>query len=271
MSFPSLIDNKDPIAPKIFTFLLLSISGCVDSYDDSYYIEQYSDSDSQEPKDTSQVGDTESNTDPPETSDSETKADFPEIPDTEENEPPEVSSDSGVSDQCPDDPKKTEPGLCGCNLSETDCTITSILGVEDVMVGTLFSNNYAYFLDGSDGTVLESINYGTPVDAIAAIPDIVGDGSWEMVVGGRNGLVTCYSGGIDTDCNDNGIPDWQDIADCEGDPACNDCDGNGRPDECDEAFLDMDLFITQLLLDPPAQDPILVCMFDQNADDSCGT
>jgi hypothetical protein len=106
-------------------------------------------------------------------------------------------------------------------------------GVNDVVVGTLFTNNYAYFLDGADGAVLEAINYGTPVDAIAAIPDIVGDGSWEMVVGGRNGLVTCFSGGIGADCNGNGVPDWQDIAECGGEPACSDCNGNGLPDECD--------------------------------------
>jgi len=36
---------------------------------------------------------------------------------------------------------------------------------------------------------------GTPVDAIVAIPDIVGDGTMEMVVGGRNGWIYCYSGG----------------------------------------------------------------------------
>jgi hypothetical protein len=108
-------------------------------------------------------------------------------------------------------------------------------GVNDVVVGTLFTNNYAYFLDGADGTILESINYGTPVDAIAAIPDVVGDRYWEMVVGGRNGRVTCYSGGIGADCNDNGVPDWQDIADCGGDPACSDCNLNGVPDECDIA------------------------------------
>ncbi|RLD74167.1 MAG: hypothetical protein DRJ10_17140, partial [Bacteroidetes bacterium] len=34
------------------------------------------------------------------------------------------------------------------------------------------------------------------VDAICAIPDITGDGSMEMVVGGRNGKLTSYSGGL---------------------------------------------------------------------------
>ncbi|MGF3585330.1 MAG: PKD domain-containing protein, partial [Thermoplasmatota archaeon] len=30
-----------------------------------------------------------------------------------------------------------------------------------------------------------------------AIPDVVNDGSWEMVAGGRNGKLTCFSGGLD--------------------------------------------------------------------------
>jgi PKD repeat protein len=34
------------------------------------------------------------------------------------------------------------------------------------------------------------------VDSIAAIPDIVNDSSMEMVVGGRNGKVICFSGGL---------------------------------------------------------------------------
>ena len=106
-------------------------------------------------------------------------------------------------------------------------------GVNDIMLGTLFTNNYGYFLDGVTGAVLTSVNYGTPVDAIGAIPDVVGDGSWEMVLGGRNGVVTCLSGGVGADCNSNGVPDWQDIANCAGDPACSDCNGNGLPDECD--------------------------------------
>lgn len=106
-------------------------------------------------------------------------------------------------------------------------------GVNDVVVGTLYSNNYAYFLDGVNGATLDSLNYGTAVDAITTIPDIVGDDSWEMVVGGRDGLVTCFSGGIGADCNSNGVPDWQDIANCAGDPACADCNNNGLPDECD--------------------------------------
>lgn len=69
-------------------------------------------------------------------------------------------------------------------------------GINDVFVGTLYVNNYCYFMDGVDGTTLASFPISTPVDAIAAIPDVVGDRSMEMVVGGRDGRVVCYSGGL---------------------------------------------------------------------------
>ena len=76
-------------------------------------------------------------------------------------------------------------------------------GIDDVMVGTLFNSNFCYFLNGTDGSELKSISFGTPVDAIAAIPDIVGDGSMEMIAGGRNGYVACFSGGLDVGVPNN--------------------------------------------------------------------
>ncbi|MCD4732345.1 MAG: choice-of-anchor D domain-containing protein, partial [Bacteroidales bacterium] len=69
-------------------------------------------------------------------------------------------------------------------------------GINDIIAGTLYSNNYCYFLDGVNGDILHSLNFGEPVDAISAIPDISGDGSMEMVAGGRQGKLFCYSGGI---------------------------------------------------------------------------
>ena len=36
------------------------------------------------------------------------------------------------------------------------------------------------------------------MDAISAIPDITGDGSMEMVAGGREGKLYCYSGGLNS-------------------------------------------------------------------------
>lgn len=68
--------------------------------------------------------------------------------------------------------------------------------IDDVVVGTLYNNNYWYFFSGADGTVLASSAYGEAVDAIYTIPDVVNDGSMEMVVGGRNGKLTCVSGGL---------------------------------------------------------------------------
>jgi hypothetical protein len=75
-------------------------------------------------------------------------------------------------------------------------------GIDDVLVGTLYNSNYCYFLNGVDGSELESVTYGEAVDAIMAIPDVVGDGSMEMVAGGRNGKVTCISGGLDSSTNE---------------------------------------------------------------------
>jgi PKD repeat protein len=69
-------------------------------------------------------------------------------------------------------------------------------GINDLIAGTLFSNNRFYFLNGVDGEELFSQNFSEVIDAIAAIPDITGDGSMEMVVGGRNGKLGCYSGGL---------------------------------------------------------------------------
>lgn len=68
-------------------------------------------------------------------------------------------------------------------------------GINDVVVGTLYTNNYWYFLNGVDGTTIQSGPFSAPVDAITVLPDIVGDTSMELIVGGRYGDVVCYSGG----------------------------------------------------------------------------
>jgi hypothetical protein len=80
-------------------------------------------------------------------------------------------------------------------------------GSNDVAIGTLYQDNRTYFFDGSNGNELYSAVGNTPVDALDAIPDIVGDNSMELVVGGRNGGVICLSGGYDstlTTVNDPG-------------------------------------------------------------------
>jgi outer membrane protein assembly factor BamB len=90
-------------------------------------------------------------------------------------------------------------------------------GVVDLVVGTLYSNNYTYFISGIDGAILHSANFGSAVDAITAMPDVVGDGSWELIAGGRDGTITCLSGGIDSivyneaDINQDGLVNVADL------------------------------------------------------------
>jgi len=71
-------------------------------------------------------------------------------------------------------------------------------GVNDAAIGTLYNNNRAYFLNGKNGNQLTVVPQANPVDALSSIPDIVGDGSRELMVGGRDGSVFCLSGGYDS-------------------------------------------------------------------------
>ncbi|MFZ4520560.1 MAG: FG-GAP-like repeat-containing protein [Bacteroidales bacterium] len=71
-------------------------------------------------------------------------------------------------------------------------------GTNDAAIGTLYQDNRTYFMDGSNGETLKSVTGSNPVDALDAIPDIVGDQSRELVAGGRNGGVICLSGGYDS-------------------------------------------------------------------------
>lgn len=71
-------------------------------------------------------------------------------------------------------------------------------GYNDVIVGTLYQNNNAYFLNGTNGSVLESYPSDDAVDAIGAIADITNDNSMEMLFGDRSGFLTCLSGGFDS-------------------------------------------------------------------------
>lgn len=70
-------------------------------------------------------------------------------------------------------------------------------GFNDVMVGSLFSNNYSYFLDGATGDEMSKKATSSPIDALCSTDDACRDYTMEMVVGDREGLISCYSGGID--------------------------------------------------------------------------
>ena len=71
-------------------------------------------------------------------------------------------------------------------------------GVNDAAIGTLYNNNKAYFLNGKNGNTFTSVPQANPCDAVSSIPDIVGDLSRELMVGGRDGSVFCLSGGYDS-------------------------------------------------------------------------
>ncbi len=71
-------------------------------------------------------------------------------------------------------------------------------GTNDAIIGTLYQNNNAYFLNGYNGNTLFTYPTNDPVDAINAIPDITDDNSMEMVYGDRYGVLACLSGGFDS-------------------------------------------------------------------------
>ncbi len=55
--------------------------------------------------------------------------------------------------------------------------------------------------------------------------------------GDNNALAVLYFSELD--CNDNGVPDELDMAECDGSPWCSDCNGNDVLDECDIAVGDL--------------------------------
>jgi hypothetical protein len=67
--------------------------------------------------------------------------------------------------------------------------------INDIALGTLYQSNYAMFLNGVSGETIFSEAYGEAIDALGILPDMNGDGSWEMVAGGREGKIVCYAGG----------------------------------------------------------------------------
>jgi len=79
-----------------------------------------------------------------------------------------------------------------------------------------------------EGTLLtqwgtEGVPIGVAVDSAGSV--YVADGSYHRILKYR----PC------SDCNENGVLDECDLADCDGSPWCSDCNTNGVPDECDIA------------------------------------
>jgi serine protease AprX len=67
--------------------------------------------------------------------------------------------------------------------------------------------------------------------------DYVANGTYDPLYVHGYGIVDAYAAlnFTFTDCNDNGIDDADDLADCDGSPWCSDCNANQVPDECDVA------------------------------------
>lgn len=96
----------------------------------------------------------------------------------------------------------TDETLWAKPLADKPWTVTnmgdiSFDGTNDCGVGTLYQSNFGYFLDGIDGTILEQVSSASAVDALYSIPDIVGDNTKELLMGGREGELVCLSGGYD--------------------------------------------------------------------------
>jgi hypothetical protein len=87
-------------------------------------------------------------------------------------------------------------GLVDKSYSAIGCPDISGDGINDVFIGTLYQNNMCYFLNGADGSIMNSLAVSYAVDAITALPDINGDQSTEMIVGLRDGTILCLSGGL---------------------------------------------------------------------------
>ncbi|MCK9616849.1 MAG: choice-of-anchor D domain-containing protein [Lentimicrobiaceae bacterium] len=69
--------------------------------------------------------------------------------------------------------------------------------INDVIYGTLYTDNFVFYINGVNGEELKSVTMPSAVDALTTIPDINGDFSMEVVAGGREGEVKCLSGGLD--------------------------------------------------------------------------
>jgi hypothetical protein len=145
--------------------------------------------------------------------------------------------------------------------------------VPDLAVASWLSDNVSMLLGAGDGTFAAAVGYAAgTVPYCVAIGDLNGDQAPDLAVANFDASASVLLHQIPGlfDCNGNAILDPCDI-DCGPAagpcdlPGCGqsaDCNANGLPDECDPEYLDIELFVGQLLAESP--DPDLLCMFDQN-------
>ena len=142
------------------------------------------------------------------------------------------------NDNCPNDPNKTEPGECGCDVPETGDSDGD--GIHDC------NDEYPNDRD-NDG--VDDANDNCPDDASKSEPGECGCGVADIDTD-NDGIFDCNdeypndrdNDGVDdvddncelpnpdqADCNGNGVGDTCEVAD----GLLPDCDGNGVPDGCD--------------------------------------
>ena len=99
------------------------------------------------------------------------------------------------------------------------------------------AGDYAYVTSAYALAIIDVSDPNSPSLAGGWYPMI--GSAYGVAVAGNYAYVADFTGGlvvlkVSPDCNDNGTPDDEDIADCDpDDPTCQDCNANGVPDECD--------------------------------------
>ena len=168
---------------------------------------------------------------------------------------------NGLPDECEIDLNSPAPGgpfFCTEDC-DPDCNDNGIPDGCDISEGTsqdCNENGIPDDCDIADGTSADTNGNSVPDDCEDCnengVPDYQDMGSctgqpWCDDCNENGILDTCdISGGgsndvnsngvpdeCDPDCNNNDIPDNQDIADCQGEPWCGDCNSNSKPDTCD--------------------------------------
>lgn len=127
---------------------------------------------------------------------------------------------TGCGDACPDDPNKTDPGVCGCGVPDTDTDGDGTADCHDQCPND--PNKIAPGACGCGVADTDSDHDGTPdcFDSCPADPNKIAPGA-------------CGCGHADTDTDGDGIADCVDNCPTTANPDQADADGDGVGDACD--------------------------------------